>query len=65
MASTPKGGTAATGKSSIMRSFLNNGETTTTKRNRGELSASPQLANKAKRGPGPATSTAAITTGTG
>jgi hypothetical protein len=51
VASTPKGGTAAMAKSSIMRSFLNNGERTTTKRNRGELSASPQLANKAKRGP--------------
>jgi hypothetical protein len=38
MASTPKEGTAAMAKSSIMRSFLNNGERTTTKRNRGELS---------------------------
>jgi hypothetical protein len=38
-------------KSSIMRTFLNNGERTTTKRNRGELSASPQLTNKAKRAP--------------
>jgi hypothetical protein len=38
-------------KSSIMRSFLNTGEKSTTKRNREEWSASPQLANKAKRAP--------------
>jgi hypothetical protein len=38
-------------KSSIMRTFLNNSDRTTTKRNRGECSASPQLTNKAKRAP--------------
>ena len=50
-AGTPKGGTAMMAKSSIMRSFLNNGEKSTTKRNREECAASPQLANKAKRAP--------------
>ena len=51
VASTPKGGTATMAKSSIMRSFLNTGEKSTTKRNREKWSASPQLANKAKRAP--------------
>jgi hypothetical protein len=49
VASTPKGGTAMMAKSSIMRSFLNTGEKSTTKRTREEWSASPQLANKAKK----------------
>jgi HD-GYP domain-containing protein (c-di-GMP phosphodiesterase class II) len=48
-AGTPKGGTAMMAKSSIMRSFLNTGEKSTTKRTREEWSASPQLANKAKK----------------
>ena len=49
VAGTPKGGTAMMAKSSIMRSFLNTGEKSTTKRTREEWSASPQLANKAKK----------------
>ena len=48
-AGTPKGGTAMMAKSSIMRSFLNTGEKSTTKRTREEWAASPQLANKAKK----------------
>ncbi len=35
----------------IMRSFPNIGDKSTTKRNREEWAASPQLANKAKRAP--------------
>ncbi len=66
VASTPKGSTAAMAKSFIMRSFLNKGERTTIKRNRGELL--PLLSWPTRpREPlrWSATSTTAVTTATG